>query len=67
MAAFALPKHSNMDLPRAIQTVTKAPAQAVGFTDRGEIATGKRADLVRVRNDETPVVRTVWREGHRVL
>ena len=67
MAAFALPKHSNMDLPRAIQTVTKAPAQAVGFTDRGEIATGKRADLVRVRNDETPVVRTVWREGQRVL
>ena len=67
MAAFALPEHSGMDLSRAIQTVTKAPAEAVGFSDRGEIAIGKRADLVRVRNDETPVVRTVWREGQRVL
>ena len=67
MAAFALPEHSGMDLSRAIQTVTKAPAEAVGFNDRGEIAIGKRADLVRVRNDETPVVRTVWREGQRVL
>ena len=67
MAAFALPEHSEMDLPRAIQTVTKAPARAVGLDDRGELAIGKRADLVRVRYDETPVVRTVWREGQRVI
>ena len=48
-------------------SVTKAPAQAVGLDDRGEIAIGKRADLVRVRHDETPVVRTVWRDGQRVI
>ncbi|MEM7750586.1 MAG: alpha-D-ribose 1-methylphosphonate 5-triphosphate diphosphatase [Pseudomonadota bacterium] len=67
MAAFALPEHSSMELPQAIQTVTKAPAETVGMSDRGEIAIGKRADLLRVRNHETPVVRTVWREGQRVL
>ena len=44
------------------------PAEAVGFTDRGEIAPGKRADLVRVHvRDGMPIVREVYREGRRVL
>ncbi len=55
-------------LPDAVRLVTKNPAQAVGFDDRGVIEVGKRADLVRVRVDEhIPVVRTVWREGRRVV
>lgn len=56
-----------ISLPQAIARVTRNPAEAVGLTDRGAIAEGRRADLVRVRADEgTPVVRTVWREGVRV-
>ena len=36
-------------------------------TDRGEIADGKRADLIRVRvAGDSPAVRSVWREGRRV-
>lgn len=55
-------------LPAALRTVTKNPAEAVGFTDRGEIAPGKRADLVRVHvRDGMPIVREVYREGRRVL
>lgn len=55
-------------LPDAVRLVTKNPAEAVGFEDRGVIQIGKRADLVRVRVDEhIPVVRTVWREGRRVV
>jgi alpha-D-ribose 1-methylphosphonate 5-triphosphate diphosphatase len=54
-------------LPAAIRTVTKTPAEATGFHDRGEIAVGRRADLVRVAEVEThPVVREVWRLGRRV-
>lgn len=57
-----------ISLPDAIRLVTKNPAKAVGFEDRGVIEIGKRADLVRVRVDEhIPVVRTVWREGRRVV
>lgn len=57
-----------IDLPEAVACVTKHPADAIGLTDRGEIAVGKRADLVRVGIVEgTPVVRAVWREGRRVL
>ncbi|MGI9422161.1 MAG: alpha-D-ribose 1-methylphosphonate 5-triphosphate diphosphatase [Hyphomicrobiaceae bacterium] len=68
MAAFALPKHNaTIDLPAALATVTSSPARAAGLADRGEIAVGKRADLVRVRSGETPIVRTVWREGNRVF
>src|ERR1700757_3722242 len=68
MGALQLPKHvPTISLPAAIRTVTKAPAEAVGLSDRGEIATGKRADLIRVHvASSVPVVRSVWREGRRV-
>lgn len=55
------------DLPRAIRTVTEAPARAVGLTDRGAIVPGLRADLARVGlQDDTPVLRGVWSRGERV-
>jgi alpha-D-ribose 1-methylphosphonate 5-triphosphate diphosphatase len=55
------------DLPAAIRTVSRTPAHAVGLTDRGEIAVGKRADLVRVyTNAGTSTARNVWRAGRRV-
>jgi alpha-D-ribose 1-methylphosphonate 5-triphosphate diphosphatase len=54
-------------LADAVRTVTKAPAEAVGLHDRGEIAAGRRADLIRVDlSTSVPVVRAVWREGQRV-
>jgi alpha-D-ribose 1-methylphosphonate 5-triphosphate diphosphatase len=67
-AAMVLPKVApGIELPAAIRTVTKTPAEAVGLGDRGEIAVGKRADLVRVRMiRDLPVVVSVWREGRRV-
>lgn len=69
MAAFTLPNRiSAITLPQAIRTVTKNPADATGLSDRGEIALGKRADLVRVHmKGETPVVRQVWRGGTRIV
>lgn len=67
-AAIAMPKLvSGIDLPAAIRTVTKTPAEAVGFADRGEIAAGKRADVIRVHvAHDVPAVRSVWRAGRRV-
>jgi alpha-D-ribose 1-methylphosphonate 5-triphosphate diphosphatase len=67
-AAFVLPSRvAGLDLPRALATVTSNPARAAGFDDRGEIAPGKRADLVRVAaSGPVPAVRGVWREGQRV-
>ena len=42
--------------------------RAVGLDDRGEIALDRRADLVRVRVvEDSPLVRSVWREGERVV
>jgi alpha-D-ribose 1-methylphosphonate 5-triphosphate diphosphatase len=68
MGALQLPMRvPTIDLAAAVRTVTKAPAEAVGLADRGEIAAGKRADLIRVHiARDIPVVRSVWREGHRV-
>jgi len=68
MAALRLPKVApGMDLAAAVRTVTTTPAEAVGLTDRGAIAVGKRADLIRVHvAGEVPMVRTTWLRGNRV-
>jgi len=67
-APFVLADDPDMSLPEAIAMVTATPAKAVGLDDRGRVATGLRADLVRVRhsNDDVPLVRSVWRQGQRV-
>lgn len=69
LAAFKLADECPAyDLPRAISTVTAAPADAVGLTDRGRIAVGLRADLARVYHVERLcVVRGLWRAGTRVM
>ena len=57
-----------ISLPQAVGMATWQPARSVGLNDRGVIAPGKRADLARVRVlDGVPVVRTVWRQGERVV
>jgi len=67
-AAFVLPDRSEtIMLPDTVRMVSTRPAKAAGLDDRGEIALGKRADLVRVEKlGEVPVVRGVWRQGRRV-
>jgi alpha-D-ribose 1-methylphosphonate 5-triphosphate diphosphatase len=68
MGALQLPQRvPAIDLAAAVRTVTKAPADAVGLHDRGEIKAGKRADLIRVHlAGDLAVVRSAWREGLRV-
>ena len=68
IAALRLPEMvTRYDLPAAIRTVSKTPAEIVGLSDRGEIATGKRADLIQVhRIDNAAAVRRVWSRGDRV-
>jgi len=45
--------------------ISSGPARAMGLTDRGEIATGKRADLVLVDWPEgaTPAIQGTWVAG----
>ena len=55
------------DMAAGLRTVTAAPAAAAGLSDRGEIAPGKRADLIRVSLDfAAPAVRGVWVAGAHV-
>ncbi|MFS8035667.1 alpha-D-ribose 1-methylphosphonate 5-triphosphate diphosphatase [Xanthobacter sp. AM11] len=57
----------SIPLPAAVRMVSKTPAEVAGLADRGEIAPGKRADLVRVGlAGVLPVARAVWRQGQRV-
>ncbi|MBB3141621.1 alpha-D-ribose 1-methylphosphonate 5-triphosphate diphosphatase [Halomonas organivorans] len=54
-------------LARAVATATRQPAEAVGLADRGRLAEGLRADLLRVRPvDGHPLVQRVWSAGRQV-
>jgi len=71
-AAFMVANEFGLhSVPEAIAMVSCNPARKLGMHDRGAIATGLRADLVRVAHipeqDQAPIVRSVWREGERVL
>lgn len=55
------------DMARGMATVSANPAASVGLRDRGRIAPGMRADLIRVRRLEGAArVRGTWVEGQRV-
>lgn len=67
-AAFACVAQIRLTLPQAVAMITATPAAMAGLADRGRIAQGLRADLVRVREYEgMPVVREVWLQGDRVI
>jgi alpha-D-ribose 1-methylphosphonate 5-triphosphate diphosphatase len=67
MAAFQLVRDAGWSLPRAIATVSSAPAKAVGLDDRGAIEKGLRADMVRVAlSGALPVPRATYVLGARV-
>ena len=67
-SAFLLRDQLGWALPKAVNTVSRNPAQAIGLADRGEIAPGKRADFIRVREvDAMPVLRGCWRKGEREI
>ena len=69
MGAFGLAHRINgYGLARAIRTISYNPARAAGIQDRGEIAIGQAADLVRIsRHDHGPIIREVYRDGVRVF
>ena len=55
------------DMAAGLARVTSAPAAAAGLGDRGRIAPGLRADLLRFTLDHaTPVTRGLWVRGQRV-
>jgi alpha-D-ribose 1-methylphosphonate 5-triphosphate diphosphatase len=57
----------HQDLAMGLRSVTTAPADAIGLADRGRIAPGARADLIRFRLSEgLPIVGETWVQGRRV-
>ncbi len=66
-AVFMLVQRGVLELPEAVRLVSFNPAVALGMADRGEIAVGKRADLVCVEFlDDYPQVGQCWVKGRRV-
>ena len=58
---------AGLSVPDAVTLVTSGPARIAGFTDRGRLATGLRADVVRARRHEgLTAPMAVWRLGSRV-
>ncbi|MDQ5768710.1 alpha-D-ribose 1-methylphosphonate 5-triphosphate diphosphatase [Thiothrix subterranea] len=64
VAVFKLVEDAVLTLPQAVQLVANNPAKAAGLHDRGEIAVGKRADLIAVSHlGALPQVADVWVQG----
>ncbi len=67
VAIFKIAELSALDLAGAVRLVSKNPASAAHLDDRGEIAVGKRADLIAVGlPGGLPQVTDVWHKGYRV-
>jgi alpha-D-ribose 1-methylphosphonate 5-triphosphate diphosphatase len=71
IGAFELARRvEKLSLADAIRTVSLNPARATGLEDRGVIAVGYKADVIRARlhgPDQLPVVREVYRDGIRII
>ncbi|MCL2466896.1 MAG: alpha-D-ribose 1-methylphosphonate 5-triphosphate diphosphatase [Micrococcales bacterium] len=70
-AVLGLAAEGLLPIEQGVHLLSTNPARAVDLHDRGEIALGLRADVVRVHRHaagalHVPVVRAVWREGSRV-
>ncbi|KAJ9615067.1 hypothetical protein H2200_001141 [Cladophialophora chaetospira] len=50
----------------ALSSATAVPAKRFGFSDRGEVVEGKRADLVLVKGDATKRLQSLW-EGEGIV
>lgn len=67
-AVFRLHQLDLCSLPQAVALVSSKVANALALTDRGSLAVGLRADMVRVgKIQQTPVVRQVWSHGQQVI
>jgi len=69
LAAFMLGHLEQWTLPKAVRSVTRNPARAIGLQDRGEVAVGLRADLLRVRMNRAgmPTVLETLVDGARAF
>lgn len=58
-----------ISISNAVAMVSANPAKQVGLQDRGRLEKGLRADFSRVRREagSIPVVKSVWREGQRIV
>jgi alpha-D-ribose 1-methylphosphonate 5-triphosphate diphosphatase len=67
-ASFLLHQQYHMPLPSAVAKVSANISDLLNLKDRGEIAPGKRADLIRVKMcGKLPVVRAIWKSGKKVF
>jgi alpha-D-ribose 1-methylphosphonate 5-triphosphate diphosphatase len=67
VAVYRIAEQTELDLAAAVRLVTGNPAKAARLHDRGEIAVGKRADLIAVAQPGgLPQVTNVWSGGVEV-
>ncbi len=66
-AGFVLHRELGLGLPKIAAMLSATPADLLGFSDRGRLELGLRADVIRVtETSDVPVIRAVWREGVHV-
>lgn len=66
-ATFCLAEQQKKPLHQTVGLVSCNIADIVGLGDRGELASGKRADMLQVSlYDGLPVLKKVWKQGRQI-
>ncbi|HER26454.1 MAG TPA: alpha-D-ribose 1-methylphosphonate 5-triphosphate diphosphatase, partial [Rhodospirillales bacterium] len=67
-SVFRIAEEANLGLAKTVRMVTAHPARAARMTDRGEVVTGKLADLIAVTfQGGMPQASRVWVHGREIF
>ena len=65
-AVYRMKEDANLDLAKGFSMVTSTPARYANLDDRGEIAKGKRADIIVIDDTHIPKVVLTLKDGESI-
>lgn len=65
-AVYRMRDDANLDIAKGFSMISKTPAEYSNLHDRGEIAEGKRADIIVIDDDNIPKVVLTIKDGQSI-
>lgn len=65
-AVYRMKEDANLDIAKGFSMVTSTPAKYANLNDRGEIAVGKKADIIVIDDEHIPKVVLTLKDGESI-
>lgn len=65
-AVYRMKEDANLDIAKGFSMVTATPARYANLNDRGEIAVGKKADIIVIDDEHIPKVVLTLKDGESI-